>query len=219
MTIGFDRIADEMSALCSRRPRTVSSTGSTAGVSSTSVPIVGSTWHRGGRIGCIPTTSTRWWRVAMMLCRRRCRTSGRIGCASTVSTAPGQADVRHAIVHVEDNLSNLRLIERSSPLAPTSNWPPRCGTGSRSNSSANTSRYSSCSTSISRMWAVTRSSDNSSPDPATASIPVIVLSADATRGQVERLLGAGAYAYLTKPVDVRQLINTIDTIIDTRRDH
>ena len=69
------------------------------------------------------------------------------------------------------------------------------------------------------MWAVTRSSDNSSPDPATASIPVIVLSADATRGQVERLLGAGAYAYLTKPVDVRQLINTIDTIIDTRRDH
>lgn len=36
----------------------------------------------------------------------------------------------------------------------------------------------------------------------TASIPVIVLSADATESQVHRLLSAGAASYLTKPLDL-----------------
>jgi signal transduction histidine kinase/ActR/RegA family two-component response regulator len=42
-------------------------------------------------------------------------------------------------------------------------------------------------------------------DPATASTPVVILSADATAGQVERLLAQGATAYLTKPLDLQQL--------------
>jgi CheY-like chemotaxis protein len=47
-------------------------------------------------------------------------------------------------------------------------------------------------------------------DPATARTPVVVLSADATAGQIERLLGAGAAAYLTKPLDVRRFLELID---------
>ena len=43
-------------------------------------------------------------------------------------------------------------------------------------------------------------------DPATADIPVVVLSADATPGQVERLRAAGAADYLTKPLDVERLM-------------
>jgi CheY-like chemotaxis protein len=35
-------------------------------------------------------------------------------------------------------------------------------------------------------------------DPATREIPVVVVSADATRGKEERLLATGARAYLTK---------------------
>jgi len=50
-------------------------------------------------------------------------------------------------------------------------------------------------------------------DPATTSIPVVVLSADATPGQVQRLLSAGASAYLTKPFDVRELLRIIDDIL------
>ena len=42
-------------------------------------------------------------------------------------------------------------------------------------------------------------------DPATASIPVVVLSADATRSGAERLRRAGAAGYLTKPIDVQRL--------------
>ena len=46
-------------------------------------------------------------------------------------------------------------------------------------------------------------------DPATAAIPVVVLSADATPAQLEKLLAAGAAAYLTKPIDVESLLNTV----------
>jgi len=50
-------------------------------------------------------------------------------------------------------------------------------------------------------------------DPATASIPVVVVSADATSGQVRRLLDAGAAAYLTKPLDVRELLRLLDDLV------
>jgi len=46
-------------------------------------------------------------------------------------------------------------------------------------------------------------------DPATATIPVVVVSADATPNQVERLQAAGAAAYMTKPIDVRLLLETV----------
>ncbi len=47
-------------------------------------------------------------------------------------------------------------------------------------------------------------------DEATAEIPVIVISADATTGQRKRLLGAGALAYITKPIDITLLTATIE---------
>lgn len=50
--------------------------------------------------------------------------------------------------------------------------------------------------------------------PATRKIPTIVLSADATARQIDKLLTAGAHAYLTKPLDVDRLITILD---DTNR--
>jgi CheY-like chemotaxis protein/anti-sigma regulatory factor (Ser/Thr protein kinase) len=46
-------------------------------------------------------------------------------------------------------------------------------------------------------------------DPHTREIPVIVVTADATRSRTELLLGSGAHAYLTKPLDVPGLLNTV----------
>jgi PAS domain S-box-containing protein len=46
-------------------------------------------------------------------------------------------------------------------------------------------------------------------NPATAAIPVVILSADATPAQVERLRAAGASGYLTKPIDVDSLLDTV----------
>jgi PAS domain S-box-containing protein len=47
-------------------------------------------------------------------------------------------------------------------------------------------------------------------DPSTRSIPVVVISADATRGQVQNLMAAGAHAYLTKPLDVQRFLEVLD---------
>jgi signal transduction histidine kinase/CheY-like chemotaxis protein len=53
-------------------------------------------------------------------------------------------------------------------------------------------------------------------DPATAAIPVIVLSADASRGVIHRLLAGGAFAYLTKPIELAELGELLDTCAAAR---
>jgi PAS domain S-box-containing protein len=45
---------------------------------------------------------------------------------------------------------------------------------------------------------------------ATRAVPVVVISADATASQIERLLAAGATTYLTKPLDVSEFFRVID---------
>jgi signal transduction histidine kinase len=50
-------------------------------------------------------------------------------------------------------------------------------------------------------------------DARTAHIPVVVLSADATRSMRGPLLAAGAQAYLTKPIQVPRLLQLIDELI------
>ncbi|MDF1502580.1 PAS domain S-box protein [Roseisolibacter sp. H3M3-2] len=54
--------------------------------------------------------------------------------------------------------------------------------------------------------------------PRTARTPVIVVSADATPKTVERLLQAGATAYLTKPLKVKQFLRTLDGVLTAARD-
>ena len=48
--------------------------------------------------------------------------------------------------------------------------------------------------------------------PETAHTPVIVISADATPSQIERMLSAGARNYLTKPFDIRRFLYMFDEI-------
>ncbi|MEY2501779.1 MAG: hypothetical protein QOI07_2113 [Verrucomicrobiota bacterium] len=47
-------------------------------------------------------------------------------------------------------------------------------------------------------------------DHLTRTIPVVVISADATVPQVKRLLSAGARAYLTKPLDIGEFFRVLD---------
>ncbi len=50
-------------------------------------------------------------------------------------------------------------------------------------------------------------------NPRTCQIPVTILSADATGGQIARLLEAGARDYLTKPLDIRRFIDLLEKSI------
>ena len=53
-------------------------------------------------------------------------------------------------------------------------------------------------------------------NPDTAQLPVVVLSADATPSQIERLLTAGARNYLTKPFDIDPFLAVVDEMVSNR---
>jgi CheY-like chemotaxis protein len=53
-------------------------------------------------------------------------------------------------------------------------------------------------------------------DERTRSIPVIVLSADATRDQIERLKRQGAAEYVTKPIDVPTFLGAVRGVLGPR---
>ena len=53
-------------------------------------------------------------------------------------------------------------------------------------------------------------------EPATAAIPVVVLSADASPGVIRRLLASGALTYLTKPIELAELGKLLDTFAVTQ---
>ena len=55
-------------------------------------------------------------------------------------------------------------------------------------------------------------------DPELRRIPVVVLTADATPGQVRRMTASGASAYLTKPLDLGKLFDTLDRMLSVEPD-
>jgi len=54
-------------------------------------------------------------------------------------------------------------------------------------------------------------------NPETQDLPVVILSADATQHQVDRLLALGAKEYLTKPIEIAKLMSIINTTVASRR--
>ncbi len=48
---------------------------------------------------------------------------------------------------------------------------------------------------------------------ATRDIPVVVLSADATPGRVDRLLKAGAHDFVSKPFDIKHLLRVLNDVL------
>jgi CheY-like chemotaxis protein len=53
-------------------------------------------------------------------------------------------------------------------------------------------------------------------DPDSADIPVIVVSADAAQASIVAATRAGARRYLTKPVNVAQLLEALDELLEER---
>ncbi|MGI8778385.1 MAG: response regulator transcription factor [Acidimicrobiales bacterium] len=54
-------------------------------------------------------------------------------------------------------------------------------------------------------------------DPATAEVPVVLLSAKAQRAEVDRGLALGADDYVTKPFDPLELLDRVNAALDKRR--
>jgi CheY-like chemotaxis protein len=51
--------------------------------------------------------------------------------------------------------------------------------------------------------------------PDTRALPVVIVSADATPGQLRRMLELGAASYVTKPIDVPAFLELLDQLLGT----
>jgi len=117
---------------------------------------------------------------------------------------------RHVVLYIEDNLANLKLVERV--VAGRGNVEIIPAMQGRLGLTLAREHHPALVLLDLHLPDVPGDEvlQQLRDDPQTAAIPVVVISADATQGQVQRLLAAGAVAYLTKPLNVRELLALID---------
>lgn len=116
------------------------------------------------------------------------------------------------VLHIEDNLSNLKLVERilarHAAVRVIATMQGRLG--------IELAREHQPRVVLLDLHLPDMGGDEVlrqlREDPATRDIPVVIASADATRGEIQRLLAAGAAAYITKPIDLPELLRTIDDV-------
>jgi PAS domain S-box-containing protein len=125
----------------------------------------------------------------------------------------GPAAARHGqgtVLYIEDNRSNVRLLQRLLERRPTVRLL-FAGTGAEGIAVATREQpgliFLDLHLPDMHGEAILR---RLRATPRTASIPVAVLSADATGAQSERLLAGGAQAYVTKPFALTTVLALID---------
>jgi CheY-like chemotaxis protein len=117
------------------------------------------------------------------------------------------------VLYIEDDPVNFTLVERILEFRPTLKlMHARCGGDGVEMAMANHPRLVLLDLNLPDMHGseVLRQLQQ---EPATAKVPVVVLSADATPSQIERLLAAGARNYLTKPFDIDPFLAVVDEMV------
>jgi PAS domain S-box-containing protein len=128
--------------------------------------------------------------------------------AQAVPTGLSQSTAR--ILYVEDNLSNLKLVERivSSRRSVVLQSAMQGSVG------IDLARQQQPDLILLDLHLPDLSGEEVlrrlKADPRTANIPVIVLTADASRGQAERLKRIGAHLYVTKPLEITAFLASIE---------
>jgi CheY-like chemotaxis protein len=124
---------------------------------------------------------------------------------------------RHAVVYIEDNLANLKLVQRIVASRTDVEIIPamqgRLGLDLAREHQPILILLDLHLPDIPGDQVLQKLRD----DPVTAAIPVVIVSADATPGQTQRLLAAGASAYLSKPFNVSDLLHIVDDLLSELR--
>lgn len=153
--------------------------------------------------------------VVLLSAQGRAQRLERLG--ADLAAVPGLRTEDRQILYIEDNLSNLRLIERI--LERRTNI--RLLSAMQGGLGLELAQEQQPDLIILDMHLPDMQGDEVlqrlQASPETARIPVVILSADATPGQIDRLLAAGATAYLTKPLDVKQFVQLLEEILNAEK--
>ncbi len=127
------------------------------------------------------------------------------------AVGPGQPD--GTLLYVEDNLSSLRLVERLLRGRPLVRLLPalqgQIGLDLAAEHAPKLILLDQHLPDLDGMEVLRRLRSH----PATARSAIYLLTADASPGQRERFLAAGATGYLTKPVDIKELLEVLDRVL------
>jgi signal transduction histidine kinase/ActR/RegA family two-component response regulator len=137
----------------------------------------------------------------------------RLGSGVPAEPQAASTEVRHAVLYIEDNLANVTLVQRIMAQRNDIELLPamqgRLGVDLARQHRPALILMDLHLPDITGEEVLQQLRD----DPVTRSIPVVVVSADATTGQMQRLQSAGATAYLTKPFNVRELLDTVTQLV------
>ena len=130
---------------------------------------------------------------------------------SGVATTPGSNAPRSAtVLYVEDNVGNVRLLERLMVHRPN----VRLITSLQGSLGFELAQQHRPDLILLDVHMPDLSGyevlERLRADPRTASIPVVMLSADASHEQMQRFREAGARDYLTKPLDLQNFLSQLD---------
>jgi CheY-like chemotaxis protein len=127
-----------------------------------------------------------------------------------------QAEQALTVLYIEDNLSNLQLVERVMSRRPgitlISAMRPVLGLDLAAEHHPDLVLLDLHLPDMPGREVLRRLRAH----PKTAGIPVAVLSADARPSLITQLLNQGARAFLTKPLDVNELLSLLDTVAAER---
>ena len=154
--------------------------------------------------------STFWIMLSPAAEEARPRITRELEVAAPVATS-------HTVLYVEDNLATISLMEQIFSMRPQI----RLITAMQGGLTLDLAREHSPDAVILDLHLPDIPGDEVlrrlRADPRTSHIPVVMFSADATDRQVQRLLAAGARAYLTKPAKVMEFLGTLDSVLAAPR--
>jgi CheY-like chemotaxis protein len=120
------------------------------------------------------------------------------------------------VLYIEDNLSNLQLVERVLRRRPgvrlISAMRPQLGLDLAAEHDPGLLLLDLHLPDMPGQEVLRRLR----AEPRTARVPVVILSADARPSLIQELLDRGVRAFLTKPLDVRELLDLVDTVAAER---
>ena len=167
----------------------------------------------GGTIGVesVPGEGSTFW-IELPLARTLSPAASN-GETPSISNRKTKIEKTVTLLYIEDNLSNLTLIERVIARRPGM----KLVAAQRGSLGLDLARTHQPDLILLDLHLPDLQGDKVLEqllaDPRTAHIPVVIVSADATPDQIARLKAAGAREYVTKPIDVHNLLAKVDQLV------